>query len=135
MKSTKPKPLPMTQPERGRWAWREYLPTTLAELTALRERAMVAVDAGEIPVQVADGLIGWAWAEMTGDSIKRGNNTESKYRRLLTELTPAPPRKRGRRVRGDTGFVDVDAVSRDTKRALATGAVKVLLDITGILGV
>lgn len=86
-------------PAGGRWAWREYLPTTIDEWLALRERAAVHAPTGLDLSLFSD----WMLAEMRGEAAPvRSNGTLPKYRRLLFELAeaPTPPSKRRTREAG-----------------------------------
>lgn len=116
-------PLPTTQPTRGPWAWRDYLPADRDELDELRRRVL----ATDVSPSIANAFIGWAWGEMEGDAPPLSHQTLPKYRRLLAELVaerPLTPRGRRRAKRDrDAGRAELATVT-----ALAGAGAVVALD-------
>jgi len=77
---------------------RHYLPSSIDELSELRQRVL---DLGE-PEPTANGLIGWLVAKASGEVDASSAPTRSKYRRILARLDELDPAGPGRRTGGYT---------------------------------
>ena len=76
----------------------EFLPLDLEDLTALRQRIVVAIEAGEIEEvkprvadSVANGITGWLVAKASGERDTLSGVTRTKYRRVLSRLEEMDP--------------------------------------------